>query len=199
MGTSTKFVTLSGAQRLAENVLVKIEDSKYVHPTESGSRHVPSGGVSGQILIWASDGEATWEDDPLIIEVNDNKSSVDLALDGVGDLLDAHNASIEEALQAITGIEGQVASLESSSSALDSELDATAATAEAALALAQEAKSIADELSASQKEDDNAFQVEDGKLQVGGAVVEQDMQVGSWIWVSRSNGNMSLKWVGGDA
>lgn len=199
MSTSTKFVTLSGAQRLAENVLVKIEDSKYVHPTESGSRHVPSGGVSGQILLWASDGEATWEDDPLIIEVNDNKSSVDLALDGVGDLLDAHNASIEEALQAITGLEGQVAGLESSDEALDSELDTTTATAEAALALAQEAKNIADELAANQKEDDNAFQVEDGKLQVGGAVVEQDMQVGSWIWVNRSNGNMSLKWVGGDA
>lgn len=199
MSTSTKFVTLSGAQRLAENVLVKIEDSKYVHPTESGSRHVPSGGVSGQILLWASDGEATWEDDPLIIEVNDNKSSVDLALDGVGDLLDAHNASIEEALQAITGLEGQVAGLESSDEALDSELDTTTATAEAALALAQEAKSLADELAANQKEDDNAFQVEDGKLQVGGAVVEQDMQVGSWIWVNRSNGNMSLKWVGGDA
>lgn len=199
MSTSTKFVTLSGAQRLAENVLVKIEDSKYVHPTESGSRHVPSGGVSGQILLWASDGEATWEDDPLIIEVNDNKSSVDLALDGVGDLLDAHNASIEEALQAITGLEGQVAGLESSDEVLDSELDTTTATAEAALALAQEAKSLADELAANQKEDDNAFQVEDGKLQVGGAVVEQDMQVGSWIWVNRSNGNMSLKWVGGDA
>ena len=199
MSTSTKFVTLSGAQRLAENVLVKIEDSKYVHPNESGSRHVPSGGVSGQILIWASDGEATWEDNPLIIEVNDNKSSVDLALDGVGDLLDAHNASIEEALQAITGLEGQVAGLESSGEALDSELDVTTATATQALALAQEAKSIADELAANQKEDDDAFQVEDGKLQVGGAVVEQDMQVGSWIWVNRSNGNMSLKWVGGDA
>ena len=199
MTTSTKFVTLSGAQRLAENVLVKIEDSKYVHPTESGNRHVPSGGVSGQILLWASDGEATWENDPLIVEVNDNKSSVDMALDGVGDLLDAHNASIEEALQAITGLEGQVSSLESSNATQDLALEETAVIANEAHALALAAKGIADELAANQKEDDSAFQVEDGKLQIEGAVVEQDMQVGSWIWVNRSNGNMSLKWVGGDA
>ena len=196
---TTKFVTLSGAQRLAENVLVKIEDSKYVHPTDSGSRHVPSGGVSGQILLWASDGEASWQDDPLIIEVNDNKSSVDMALDGVGELLDAHNDSIEEALQAITGLEGQVFSLESSNAAQDLALEETSGIANEAHALALAAKGIADELAVNQKEDDSAFQVEDGKLQIEGAVVEQDMQVGSWIWVSRSNGNMSLKWVGGDA
>lgn len=196
---TTKFVTLSGAQRLAENVLVKIEDSKYVHPTDSGSRHVPSGGVSGQILLWASDGEASWQDDPLIIEVNDNKSSVDMALDGVGELLDAHNDSIEEALQAITGLEGQVFSLESSNVAQDLALEETSDIANEAHALALAAKGIADELAANQKEDDSAFQVEDGKLQIEGAVVEQDMQVGSWIWVNRSNGNMSLKWVGGDA
>ena len=196
---TTKFVTLSGAQRLAENVLVKIEDSKYVHPTESGNRHVPSGGVSGQILLWASDGEASWQDDPLIIEVNDNKSSVDMALDGVGELLDAHNDSIEEALQAITGLEGQVFSLESSNVAQDLALEETSDIANEAHALALAAKGIADELAANQKEDDSAFQVEDGKLQIEGAVVEQDMQVGSWIWVNRSNGNMSLKWVGGDA
>lgn len=199
MTTYDKFVTLSGAQRLAENVLVKIEDSKYVHPTDSGSRHVPSGGVSGQILIWASDGEATWEDDPLIVEVNDNKSSVDMALDGVGNLLDAHNASIEEALQAIAGLEGQVSDLESSDAAQDFELEETAAIANEAHALALAAKGIADELAANQKEEDSAFRVEDGKLQIEGAVVERDMQVGSWIWVNRSNGNMSLKWVGGEA
>lgn len=199
MTTYDKFVTLSGAQRLAENVLVKIEDSKYVHPTDSGSRHVPSGGVSGQILIWASDGEATWEDDPLIVEVNDNKSSVDMALDGVGNLLDAHNASIEEALQAIAGLEGQVSDLESSGAAQDFELEETAAIANEAHALALAAKGIADELAANQKEEDSAFRVEDGKLQIEGAVVERDMQVGSWIWVNRSNGNMSLKWVGGEA
>jgi hypothetical protein len=32
----------------------------YTHPTTSGNKHVPSGGSSGQILRWSSDGTATW-------------------------------------------------------------------------------------------------------------------------------------------
>lgn len=32
----------------------------YTHPTTSGNKHIPSGGSSGQILRWASDGTATW-------------------------------------------------------------------------------------------------------------------------------------------
>ena len=32
----------------------------YVHPTTSGNKHVPSGGVSGNFLKWASDGVAAW-------------------------------------------------------------------------------------------------------------------------------------------
>lgn len=32
----------------------------YTHPTSSGNKHIPSGGSSGQILRWASDGTATW-------------------------------------------------------------------------------------------------------------------------------------------
>lgn len=34
--------------------------NKYVHPTAAGSRHVPSGGASGQILRWGADGTAVW-------------------------------------------------------------------------------------------------------------------------------------------
>ena len=34
--------------------------NKYVHPTTSGSKHIPSGGSSGQILRWSADGTATW-------------------------------------------------------------------------------------------------------------------------------------------
>ncbi len=33
----------------------------YVHPTTSGNKHIPSGGSSGKILKWASDGTAVWE------------------------------------------------------------------------------------------------------------------------------------------
>ena len=35
-------------------------DTKYTHPTTSGNKHIPSGGSSGQILKWSSDGTATW-------------------------------------------------------------------------------------------------------------------------------------------
>jgi len=33
----------------------------YTHPTTSGNKHIPSGGSSGKILKWASDGTASWE------------------------------------------------------------------------------------------------------------------------------------------
>ena len=34
--------------------------NKYVHPTASGNKHIPSGGTSGQILRWSADGTAAW-------------------------------------------------------------------------------------------------------------------------------------------
>lgn len=36
---------------------------KYTHPTTSGNKHIPSGGMSGQILEWAADGVAIWKND----------------------------------------------------------------------------------------------------------------------------------------
>lgn len=32
----------------------------YTHPTTAGNKHIPSGGSSGQILRWSSDGTAVW-------------------------------------------------------------------------------------------------------------------------------------------
>ncbi|MBR1988825.1 MAG: hypothetical protein IKA36_07305 [Clostridia bacterium] len=32
----------------------------YTHPVTAGNKHIPSGGSSGQILKWSSDGTATW-------------------------------------------------------------------------------------------------------------------------------------------
>lgn len=37
--------------------------NNYVHPTTSGNKHIPAGGVSGQILRWSKDGEAVWGND----------------------------------------------------------------------------------------------------------------------------------------
>ena len=36
---------------------------KYTHPTTSGNKHIPNGGMSGQILEWAADGVAIWKND----------------------------------------------------------------------------------------------------------------------------------------
>lgn len=49
--TSTYETKLKG---IADNA------NNYVHPTSSGNKHIPSGGSSGQILIWSSDGTAQW-------------------------------------------------------------------------------------------------------------------------------------------
>ena len=52
--------------------------NKYVHPTSSGSKHIPTGGASGQILRWSSDGTAVWGAD------NDTKySPVTQSADGL--------------------------------------------------------------------------------------------------------------------
>ena len=37
--------------------------NNYSHPSSSGYRHIPSGGSSGQILRWSSDGAAAWGSD----------------------------------------------------------------------------------------------------------------------------------------
>lgn len=37
--------------------------NNYSHPTDSGNKHIPSGGQQGQILRWESDGTAVWGSD----------------------------------------------------------------------------------------------------------------------------------------
>lgn len=39
---------------------ITAEANKYVHPTNSGNKHIPAGGAAGQILRWKEDGTATW-------------------------------------------------------------------------------------------------------------------------------------------
>lgn len=36
--------------------------NNYTHPSSSGNKHIPSGGSSGKILGWSSDGTAVWQD-----------------------------------------------------------------------------------------------------------------------------------------
>ncbi len=53
-GAQAKFLRGDGTWQAANN---------YTHPTTSGNKHIPSGGSTGQILKWASDGTATWGSD----------------------------------------------------------------------------------------------------------------------------------------
>lgn len=39
---------------------IATDANKYIHPTTSGNKHIPSGGSSGQILRWSADGTAVW-------------------------------------------------------------------------------------------------------------------------------------------
>lgn len=41
----------------------KFTDTVYTHPVTSGNKHIPSGGASGQILGWSSNGTASWKSD----------------------------------------------------------------------------------------------------------------------------------------
>ena len=51
---------------VTQKMLEKLEGiaegaNKYVHPSTSGNKHIPSGGKSGQILGWEADGQAQWK------------------------------------------------------------------------------------------------------------------------------------------
>lgn len=53
--------------------------NNYTHPTTSGNKHIPSGGSSGQILRWSSDGTAVWG--------NDNNTTYSVATTGSNGLM----------------------------------------------------------------------------------------------------------------
>lgn len=62
----------------------------YTHPNTPGNKHIPAGGVSGQVLGWSADGQAKWVEDkdttysPATTATNGLMSAADKAkLDGV--------------------------------------------------------------------------------------------------------------------
>lgn len=65
---SVKYATSAGSATKVNNHTVnadvpanaKFTDTVYTHPTTSGNKHIPSGGSSGQVLGWQSDGIAKW-------------------------------------------------------------------------------------------------------------------------------------------
>ena len=45
--------------------------NNYSHPTSAGNKHIPSGGASGNVLIWKADGEAKWDGEAPVSWVKD--------------------------------------------------------------------------------------------------------------------------------
>ncbi len=56
-GLSTNDYTTTEKNKLAG---IASGANAYTHPTSTGNKHIPSGGSSGQILRWSSDGTAVW-------------------------------------------------------------------------------------------------------------------------------------------
>ena len=59
-GTKIGTITVEGTA--TDIYCEKNTDTVYTHPTTSGSKHIPAGGASGQILKWSADGTAQWGD-----------------------------------------------------------------------------------------------------------------------------------------
>ena len=65
-----QWVTIPNASNNVDGFLSHLDKAKldniaenannYIHPNTSGNKHIPSGGESGNILKWKSDGEAQW-------------------------------------------------------------------------------------------------------------------------------------------
>lgn len=62
----------------------KTTGEAYTHPTGSGYNHIPSGGASGQILGWESDGTAKWQDNDSIPSSQKGTAGGVAELDGSG-------------------------------------------------------------------------------------------------------------------
>lgn len=64
-GLSTEDYTTAEKSKLSG---IESNANDYVHPVNSGWKHVPSGGASGQILGWAADGTAKWVDNSTVVD-----------------------------------------------------------------------------------------------------------------------------------
>ena len=49
--------------------------NNYTHPTTSGNKHIPSGGISGQVLQWSSNGTAKWYSPSALLYSNSTGST----------------------------------------------------------------------------------------------------------------------------
>ena len=81
----------------------KFTDTVYTHPTSSGNKHIPSGGASGQILKWTSDGTAVWGEDKDTVYEHPTHTAKDnglykVTVDGLGHVSGAEAATKDDIL-----------------------------------------------------------------------------------------------------
>lgn len=55
--------------------------NNYIHPTTSGNKHIPTGGKAGQLLGFAADGTAKWQDPPEYIKTSTGVNKVSIKED----------------------------------------------------------------------------------------------------------------------
>lgn len=67
-------------------------DTIYKHPTTSGNKHIPSGGSSGQVLKWSSNGTAIWDDDNLPSPTSSDNGKIVSVENGVYSLISIVNS-----------------------------------------------------------------------------------------------------------
>lgn len=75
-----------------------IEDNanNYIHPTNSGNKHIPVGGMRGQILVYGgTDGTAVWADQISIIDNRTSTSTTDALSANQGKLLNDRIDTLE--------------------------------------------------------------------------------------------------------
>ena len=72
--------------------------NNYVHPTTSGNKHIPSGGVSGQMLVFSADGTAEWADSSSKLE--EQFTALNEAWEEL--VLDAENGDLEKITADVT-------------------------------------------------------------------------------------------------
>ena len=68
---------------------IEDEANKYIHPTTTGNRHIPSGGEQGNFLGWLDDGSATWLNIPLSDTWEGADSNISLSQKGGSNLYTA--------------------------------------------------------------------------------------------------------------
>ena len=62
-GSSNGTISVNGSNVAVKGLASGAYAAAYTHPTTAGNKHIPTGGASGQILIYSASGTAKWADE----------------------------------------------------------------------------------------------------------------------------------------